>query len=531
MTKSNAWLAGSGVFIFFLTLFALLHSDHYMSVDGSVRSLEVYYNPVIQFHGNNHLLYPVWVFGWSKLLQLAHISAKDPFQFVRITEAMNSVFAAAVVAMLWTFINSFAGRTIAFFCSLLLGFSNAFLLHGTNAAEPMPGLFWSVLGVVLLWHGLKKERCALWIAAGLAFSMALASYESMGTVAGIGTFLAVLWAASRGRSLRSAVSPLLWVCAGGALGICAIYGVAYTQQGVPATSMLRQFFEFAPKSEVYGGFSLSRVVNLPFGMIRNLYSGLPVHYAGTRSLLQDPQRTFWIPAAAFGIGLIATIGLLVGKAAWTAIESLPAVTRFAAFGALFLLFFPPLYWDPLYDKLWLLPLCAMSCLAAASLRPGLLASNQRRWLVSLLAAVIVLQCGIAIPQAVQRSRTTSPHLQEAKSVSEIVRPEDWVVADFDDISILYLTFWGHDSKFLLLPSSNASVAAAWLNSAQLDCQRTGGRIIFIGVLDEDRPTWDAFLGKRVGIPFSLLDLYRTRAGTLASFSYMKGVVTVRGYRP
>lgn len=531
MHKSRSSLAAGGVFGAFLMLFLLLPSTHYMSVDGAVRSLQVYYNPVIQFHGNNHMLYPVWVLAWSKLGQLVHIRAMDPFQFVKITEAMNSVLAAAVVAMLWTFINSFAGPRIALFCTLIVGFSNALILHATNAAEPMSGLFWSVLGVLLLWQGLRKERWTLSISAGLAFAVAFASYQAMGTIAGIGIFVAVSWAASQGRSLRSAAVPLRWVCVGGALSVCAIYGLAYTQQGIPVARMPLQFLALGAPSDVYGGFSLSRVVNLPFGMIRSLYSGLPANYAGTRSLLEDPQRAFWIPAVAVGIGLIGTIGLLVGQACKNALHPLPVIARLAAFAGLFLLFFPSLYWDPVYDKLWLLPLVTVSCLAALSLRPGLLDTKKRRWLAGLLASVFVLQCGITLPEAIERCRTPTPYLLEAKAVSQIVGSRDWVVAGFDDISILWITFWGHDSRYLLLPSSNATEATNWLDSARRNCERTGGRILFIGVLDQDRRSWDAFLGNRVGIPFSLLDLYRMRATTLVNFTFRKGTATLRGYGP
>jgi hypothetical protein len=525
------WIVGVCLFLAFLAFFVLCSSNSYMSVDGALRSLQVYQYPSLQFHGNNHLLYPFWVLTWSRALQLAGLGATDPFQFIRITEAMNSLLAAAVIAMIWTVMTPLAGTRVALLCSLIFGFSNALLLHATNAAEPMPGLYWSVLGIWLLLRGLEGERHPLLIAAGLVFALGLASYEAMGTIVGIGVFSVAAWTDSVKGSVGSLVKRLMWVCIGGVLGVCAIYGLAYAYQGIPVSRMPSQFLSLGAPSEVYGGFRLSHLLNLPFGLMRNLYSGIPPDYAGTRSLLRHPQRTFWIPVAMSGLGLLGTAAFLIGKGCWRASRPLSQPGRFVALAGFLLLFVPLLYWDPIYDKLWLLPLATIAGTIGVSLRPGNLEFKERRLLSILLCGLLLVQVGTNFPRVVARHINATPHLDDAKAVSHLARPEDWVVTDFDDISVLWMAFWGQNSRVLLLPSSKAVEAANWLDLARQDCARTGGQILFVGVLDQDRAGWDAFLGNRVGIPFAMLEPYREHAEILNSFPFGQGTVTVRSYRP
>ena len=114
-------------------------------------------------------------------------------------------------------------------------------------------------------------------------------------------------------------------------------------------------------------------------------------------------------------------------------------------------------------------------------------------------------------------------------MSGLVRPSDRIMLDFDSVSTLWLSFWGQDSKSLVLPASTQAEAKQWLASAKEDCQHNHGRILFIGVLDEDRQHWDNFLGKRVGIPFSFLDDYRAHAIVLQKYAVGTGSVTLRAF--
>jgi hypothetical protein len=120
-------------------------------------------------------------------------------------------------------------------------------------------------------------------------------------------------------------------------------------------------------------------------------------------------------------------------------------------------------------------------------------------------------------------------LEHAETIKLLVRPDDWVVVGFDDISVLWLAFWGNNSKVLLLPASTSAQASSWLDSAKNSAVHGPGRLLFIGVLDQGQVAWDAFLGNRVGIPFSLLDEYRKQAAILARFPFGSEELTVRSY--
>jgi hypothetical protein len=521
------------LFSAFLLLYWLLPSQQYMAVDGSVRCVGVFSGPQLQLHGNNHMLYPLWVALWAKLSSAAGIRAANAFEYIRITEAMNAVLSAAIIAMLYLLLSTFSTRWVATLCTLLFGFSAAVSLHATNAAEPVAGVFFSMFGITLLAVGLQRENRALWIAAGISFALGLASYQAMGLVAGIGVFVSLWWAAAACQPSdfpRFAARSLLWVGLGGAVGICAVYGPAYAYQGIGVASMPRQFLALGGSPEVYSGFALPRLVNVPFGFIENLYGGLPRDYTGVRSLLRDPQRAIWIPALLAGLALLGCIAFFAGQALRSLARRAPRLITGAGLAGCLLLIFPLLYWDPMYSKLWLLPLVAVAGIFALSLLPGALPSGGHKLLAGLLIGLFGLELFFNVPQLVSRHVAPAPHLGDAEVVSQLVRPHDRVVIDFDEISMLWATFWGNGSQVLLLPASTKTQASDWLTKAKQDCQRGDGRILFVGVLDHDRVAWDAFLGTRVGIPFSLLDGYRN-APVLRSFPMGTGMVTIREYRP
>jgi hypothetical protein len=528
--KSKRWPAVA-LFCAFLLLFLLFPSQHYTAVDGAMRCLGVLHESRLSLRGNNHLLYPFWVFLWSKLSAAIGIHATSPFEFIRVTEAMNSVLAAASIALLFTLINLFTDLPIATLCTLLFGFSTALLLHATNSAEPVVGLFFAVLGTSLLATGLRRGKDAFLIAAGISFALGLASYQAMATIAGVGVFLVIWWAASvrgGGGILRYAWVRLGLVCLGGVVGICGIFTAAYAYQGIPLNQMPHLFFSLGGGPEIYGGLTLRKFVNLPFESLANLYSGLPSDYAGVRSLFLNPQRLSWISAVLAGLLLMSCIGLLAGKGLRNLLRGAHAVVAATAVLAVALLIFPLLDWQPEYDKLWLLPLAAWACILAASLYPGALPARQRKVLAGLLLGVLVLEISMNIPRLVRNRFDPTPHLADAEVVRSLVRPHDWVVVSFDEVSSLWLSVWGYDAKYLVLPASTAGRATEWLNAAKQDCIHTDGRILFLGVMDEDRKAWDSFLGPQVGIPFSLLDEYRS-AVVLRSFE--NGNLTLREYRP
>jgi hypothetical protein len=71
--------------------------------------------------------------------------------------------------------------------------------------------------------------------------------------------------------------------------------------------MVSQFFSMGGGPEVYGGLNISRVVNIPFGLIRNVYLGVPGTYSGIRSLLRADHSFLWIAASICGLALVTVL--------------------------------------------------------------------------------------------------------------------------------------------------------------------------------------------------------------------------------
>src|SRR5258707_9349689 len=71
IAKSPKWpldtFVAAVVFLASGLIFSLLRSKDIFAVDGAFRCLEVFQRPSIFFHDNNHMLYPVNVFVWTRL--------------------------------------------------------------------------------------------------------------------------------------------------------------------------------------------------------------------------------------------------------------------------------------------------------------------------------------------------------------------------------------------------------------------------------------------------------------------------------
>ncbi len=193
--------------------------------------------------------------------------------------------------------------------------------------------------------------------------------------------------------------------------------------------------------------------------------------------------------------------------------------------SLFALTIGLLYWDPTYDKLWLEPIAVLVIAAAFAYRFGGFSAAARKAMMALTLALTALEAGFNIPVAVRDHFRETAHLAEARQFAGIVTPRDSVVLDFDAVSTLWLGFWGYDEHWLLLPASTQLEETSWLATAESDVVRQGGKLLFVGVLDESPEAWNAFLGSRIGIPYGQFEKYRQRSKVI--FRYPDIPLTVR----
>src|SRR5712672_1267159 len=99
IAKSPEWprdtFVAAVVFLASALIFSLLRSEDIFAVDGAFRCLEVFQRPNIFFHDNNHMLYPVNVFVWTRLAGVLGFGARTREGFFPLVELMNCLAAAA----------------------------------------------------------------------------------------------------------------------------------------------------------------------------------------------------------------------------------------------------------------------------------------------------------------------------------------------------------------------------------------------------------------------------------------------------
>lgn len=520
----NARSAQTPVILFasFATFYALLRSKNVVAVDGAHRCFEVYRRQSLFFHPNNHLLYPVNVFAWSRIAAVLGFKENGPLQFFSTVELMNCLAAAACLALLYSLMHAVVPSwKICLGVTVGYGFSKAFLEQATNANEPMMGVFWSLLAIFFAAISFKLKSNWPICVSGLLFAVAMATYQS--TVF-LGPAAIVLILASRSKDPDDHASESRrWLGLGafamGSLAGCLlIYGGAYYFEGIrtPA-AMLGRFFVLET-GRVYYGASGGKFLNVPFGLIYNIFPALK-NYTGIHNLLVGP--IFPLFSFCFFLLLFFTI-LIYGfsqvwkmRSSWSGPMRIGLMAGTAGFASTMI---PVLIWDPHYDKLWLQPLACLAFLLAVALYMILQSARSHLLLARIVPTIVLIGCLSNIASAVYDHSHEAPGMQEAKRVAAIVGNGDLVVGGWDNVSVLYTDIWRRDTKFIDFSAESVSYgtdAVARLNEAVRQAKQNGRRVYFIGVVDVPVKAWDSFYGSRCGVPFSELDFYRANSSTVA----------------
>jgi hypothetical protein len=530
----RTWFA---IFIagFFWLFFLILRSNNYTNQDGALRCIAVFFGG-IQFHSNNHMLYPFWISAWARANELVGIRASDAFQYMRISEAMDAFAGAASIGCLYQLITSIAGWKSALFGSLLFGFSGALGLQATGSAEAIPGLLFALVASVVLAAGIWRSNAILLFLAGVVMAVAPATYEAMGTVAGTGALMCCFWPSLRPqpRGMVPVVRRLAIVGLGGLAGVFGIYSWAYASQGIPWKKMPSQFFALGGAPEVYAGLDLlkSKVPNVFMGLIAWSFRAVLENYGSIRVLLHHPQRWFWLPVVVCAFSLMAVIFVMTAQRWRVLARPLTPFKLGAVLGAALVVGFPLYYWGPLNPKLWIFPLAVLIFAATVGWRPGLAGSGAAyKVLTACLLICMTAEIATNVPNLFRDHVEPTPYLDEAGEVAATLSPDDWIVADFDEISQLWMAFWGYKANVLLLPASTRTEASQWLEKAKASCRQGRGRIVFLNVLHMSRRTWDDFIGARVQIAYELLDEYRERGTLLKSFNRYGPTIEVWQFTP
>ena len=516
------------VFAVTASAFLLLRSHNLTAVDGPIRAFDIYREPHLKFHSSSHMLYPVYVLVWTQAIAKLGVNLADPRDFIRAVQAMNALLAAGCSAILFALVRTLTGsRKLGIAATLSWALANAVLLHATNAAEPMPGLFVSVCALAVAITSVRRNTFYLMIPAGFLLAFAMASYQSMVFIGMACGLVALLWQTDGGhpeigvRIHRAAVLALSFL-----LGNVLIYGVCYWIAGAHTLHQVREVFFTVPAKDVYGGLSFAKAMNLPVGLANAVVVSIPHDYEGLRWLFRT-QR-FWIARTLMTVAVIAGIFLWSGFRKQSA--SVPAWLRpftIACLSSLALGLGLQFYWQPLYDKLWLQPLWILALLlftrSAFAARPSRVSKLA-------LAGLAIAGMALNLGAAIQSARGPWPNFDEANRVATLIGPNDFVITDWSSVALLYSRIWAGDARSMDFPTTVCAHPSAGINEMTTriaTTQARGDNVYFLGTLDLTKSVWDPFLGRHCGVAYESLQTYREQARTVADFRSDEGTISLK----
>src|ERR1700722_2597182 len=514
----------AALFAGFLFLFATIRSRNIFTVDGAHRCLQVWHRQNIFLDGTNHMLYPVNVFAWARLASALGYKPSGPLEFFSMIELMNCVAGAACLAifclLMYLAIPSWRVATVV---TLGYGFCKAFLEQATNANQPLVGVLLSFLG--LLFASMTFRSKSKWpiVASGFLFSFAMANYES--TIFLAPAAMVLIWRSRRQDLQRTLVTLPEGLAIGtfavsGLVSCGLIFGLAYRYSGTSDPAAMAKRFLVIEGERAYAGQLVVHLLNLPIGMIRNIFPVLET-YTGIRNLMAEPT----LRLASFLLLFLSfcTLCFFCFAQLWKLRKSLSPSVRTcilaASVGFVFTTI-PLLMYDPHYDKLWLQPLACLAFLLFVTLH--VVGQEARSHFPTIKVIALILLVGVLSNSvwAIRRHFDPTPGMGQAREMAERFGPEDFVVGGGDDLSVLHSDLWAYPGRYMDLfmeAGSYGPGATTHLRAAALQTKENGRRFYFIGVLDVSKKLWDSYLGSRCDLPFTDLDAYRAHSRAVARY--------------
>jgi hypothetical protein len=505
--KRQIWPESMAVFFSASLVYLFLRSHDIVAVDGAIRAFLVYQRP-LTVTVDTHMLYRFWVWLWVRCLATVGYHPAGPLEYWRAVQAMNCVAAASCVAILYDLIRRMTGSAAtAMFGACAWGAAHAVLLHATNSAEPMAGLWWSVVALALTQYGLWRRSYVLLVLAGVALALAMGSYRSMvfmGLACGLLTLLSPTSSRITEPLKRAAVLTASFL-----VSLVALFGTVAYMQHARTVQQGVQMSAAVDSRDVYLGLTLSKVVNSFVGYVNGLVVAVPSEYGGLRWLIST--HVIWV-------AWLAICMMAVYLATWVllrrGVHRREARILYISCGASFLLGLVLLWsWVPMYDKLWLQPLWLMVLMLSV-------AAPDVRFRKA-LAGLVICMAVVNLAVTWQASRGPWLNFDESQRVATVVKPNDLLVAGWSSMSVIYRHIWGIDANNFDFPYQAGVGGAGSIALLQQRIQETharGGRVYFLDILDQTQPEWDAFLGAHCGVPYAMMQPYREQVTEVTRFS-------------
>lgn len=525
------------VFCVAATVYLLLRTADFLAVDGALRGLEVYQLGRPFLHPNHHLLYPVDVYWWITLLSWLGIHATGPVSFLSLTQAMNAIAGAGVVTILYGLcyrLTKAAG--VACMVTIAYGLSRAFLAHATNSAEPMVGLFWSSLSIVLAVYGVAYKKIWACIAAGVLLALTTATYQSMALIAPAVAFWIWRWPRNN-RVQRHLLLFLAPYMAGFAVGVVAIFGVAFYWSGTHSMlGMVQQFMVRDAYLVNEGGITLIGIAGLLAGLAYALFPCLPRECTGFRCLA-TAEHQVWIPVAVLAI-VVAVVWLgamlVLVRRVWPSMTESEKVAIVSSVLGLCSTITPAVWYHlSTYDKLWLEPLAcllfASGTVVAVFFRRPRSQPTRARTVQAWSCAAIAILAATNVARVPSLRAASQASLANADELATLVKDHDLLVGDWNDIFLLYQAFWAPRANTFNVPSQAIGFGPetiARLADRANSTRISAGNVYFLGLLDLSPEQWrGSFAGKP--LQYSAFDLYRQCAQVIKSFRSRDHTITLR----
>ncbi len=518
--------------------YIVLRSSDYVYASGATRAFQVYYCREPFLHTNEHMLYPVNIFLWTRALYKIGLSATTPSQFIGFAQAMNAIAAGGVLSILYLLCAVVTNQPrLSLLASASYGVSRAFVTHATNSSEPMAGLFWSLLAVLLAGASLRLGKPLLGLLGGAALLLSMATYQGMVLIGP--AILVLIWywpeqslehhpAASRIRSIA-------FFLTGCVAGLFVIYGSAYYLSGARGLLPIMRRFVHVPAQQLYGGFAVSKLFALPLGFTYALLPCLPLDCPGFRCLL-DPGRHAWIGVVLLSLVLVGGIAALVGfllPRIWKDLNRLERLVIMCCSTGLLFDGLALAYWMPTYDKLWLQPMACIFLLSAivakATMQRGDLPFRLKKLFTIGAVCLLITMAASNISVVAYRHFTVSPYLLEAEQVAKTVTSKDLLVGDWNGVLLLHQYIWAERGNTFNVPTDaihNKTLTGTRLQDRIAATQRSGGQVYFLGILDIPQARWIPVVGD-YGPSYAAFERYRECSRAVSSFESDEGVITLR----
>ena len=537
--RSNSkriWWIPTFTFVAFALIFILLRSKDLFTVDGAFRCFDVYRQRSIFFDTNNHLLYPVDVFAWTHLASALGFDIREPLEYFATVEVMNCLAGAGCLAI---FCFLLYVVTSSWWCALsgTIAYSlcKAFIAQATSANQPMLGVFWSFLALLFAVLFLKYRRLWLVCVSGLLFALAMATYQSTILLA----FVAVLLISFGGLRHTEQIRLDRYLCIrlgtfvfSGFGATIAIFGLAYWHMGVSGLAAMVHRFFYHEEARVYLRMSVGKFLNVPVGMLRNIFPVLP-SYNGIRGLMERRDLAGWFFLLLLGLFsglLLLCVFHVFGK--WNRLKLSERIGVLSATVGFVFTMIPVVAYDPEYDKLWIEPLACLIVFLVVALR--VIAQNSDASRLFSKVVLTFLLAGLASNLLwVARAHVWQPYeMDEAQRLATMIGEKDLLVGDWDNISVIYSSLWGNEDQFFSFTTTAVRVGAETGSRLQTMISKAnlrGGRVYFLGILDQPKATWDSYLGSRCGVPYSNLEVYREHSDLRANFKTRSGEIALREF--